>query len=132
MHEWALAEAVMAAAYEIAEKEGFKEVKEVAILIGELQQIDIEIFEFALTQLKHEKFKNTKFKITTTRAELQCKVCGYKWVFTKGKLDENIAEAIHFLPEAAHAYIKCPKCGSRDFEIIKGRGVWLKSIKGAK
>jgi len=132
MHEWALAEAVIATVYEIAEKEGFKEVKEVTIIIGELQQIDLEIFKFALNQLKPEKFKNTKFDMATTKAELRCKVCGHKWIFRKETLDENTAEALHFLPEVAHAYIKCPKCGSRDFEIVKGRGVWLKSVKGEK
>lgn len=132
MHEWALAEAVIAAACEVAEKEGFKEVKEVTVQIGELQQIDLEIFEFALNQLKPEKFKNAKFDITTTKAELQCKACKNKWTFTRDELDENTAEALHFLPEVAHAYIKCPRCGSRDFEIVKGRGVWLNSVKGVK
>lgn len=132
MHEWALAEAVIATACEIAEKEGFKEVKEVAILIGELQQIELEIFKFALAQLKPGKFKNTRFDIAVTKAELQCKACGERWTFSKENLDDNTAEALHFMPEVAHAYIKCPKCGSRDFEIIKGRGVWLKSVKGAK
>ncbi len=41
-------------------------------------------------------------------------------------------ESIHFIPEVAHTYIKCPKCGSPDFEIIKGRGIWLEKIKGVK
>jgi hydrogenase nickel incorporation protein HypA/HybF len=47
-------------------------------------------------------------------------------------LDEEAREAIHFLPEAAHAYIRCPKCGSPDFEILSGRGVWLESVRGLK
>ena len=45
---------------------------------------------------------------------------------------EDVREAIHFVPEIAHTYIKCPKCGSPDFEVVQGRGVWLESIKGAK
>jgi hydrogenase nickel incorporation protein HypA/HybF len=132
MHEWALAEAVIAAASQIAEKEGLKEVTEVKIKVGELQQIELDILEFALSQLKPSKFKHTKFSIEVAKAELKCRVCGYKWFFKKEKMDENAAEAIHFVPEIAHAYIKCPKCGSPDFEILQGRGVWLESIKGVK
>jgi hydrogenase nickel incorporation protein HypA/HybF len=132
MHEWALAEAVIAAAEEAAEKERLKEIAEVRIKVGELQQIELDILEFALSQLKTGKFNNVKFKIETAKAELQCRVCGYMWVFNKETLDKDSAEAIHFVPEVAHTYIKCPKCGSPDFEIIEGRGVWLESIKGAK
>jgi hydrogenase nickel incorporation protein HypA/HybF len=132
MHEWALAEAVIAAAEEAAEKERLKEITEVQIKVGELQQVDVGILEFALSQLKTSKFKNAKFKIETAKAELQCRVCGHKWLFSKERLDKNTAEAIHFVPEVAHTYIKCPKCGSPDFEITEGRGVWLESIKGAK
>ena len=132
MHEWALAEAIIAAASEVAEKEGLKEVKEAKIKVGELQQIELDILQFALSQLKSAKFKNAKFNIKTLKAELKCRVCGYKWSFRKEKLDKNISEAIHFVPEVAHAYIKCPKCGSPDFEILQGRGVWLESIRGVK
>jgi len=132
MHEWALAEAVIAAASQIAEKEGLSEVTEVKLKVGELQQIEQDILEFALSQLKPTKFKNAKLSIEVAKAELKCRVCGHEWFFKKEKLDENIAEAIHFLPEVAHSYMKCPKCGSPDFEILRGRGVWLESIKGVK
>ncbi len=132
MHEWALAEAVIAAASEIAEKEGLEEVTEVKVKVGELQHIEHDIFEFALSQLKPAKFKKAKFTIETAEAELKCRVCGHKWFFKKEKLDADASEAIHFVPEIAHTYIKCPKCGSPDFEILEGRGVWLESIKGVK
>jgi hydrogenase nickel incorporation protein HypA/HybF len=132
MHEWALAEAIIAAASEVAEKESLKQIKEVKIKVGELQQIELDILEFALSQLKPAKFKNANFSIEIVKAELRCRVCGYKWFFRKEELDKNTSEAIHFVPEVAHAYIKCPKCGSPDFEILQGRGVWLQSIKGEK
>jgi len=132
MHEWALAEAVISTASQIAEKEGIKEVTEVKIKIGELQQIELDILEFALSQLKTSKFKNAKFNIETTGAELKCRICENKWMFNKEKLDKDTAEAIHFIPEIAHTHIKCPKCGSPDFEILKGRGIWLESIRGEK
>ena len=132
MHEWALAEAVIAAASQIAKKEKLKEVKEVTIKVGELQQVERDILRFALSQLKPASFKNAKFRIMRAKTELKCRVCGHAWLFKKQELDESTAEAIHFVPEVAHTYIKCPKCGSPDFEITEGRGVWLENIKGVR
>lgn len=132
MHEWALAEAVISTVSQIIEEERLIKVSEVEIKVGELQQIELDIFKFALLQLKTSKLKNAKFHIQTEKAELQCNVCRHRWIFEREKLDEETVEAIHFLPEIAHTYIKCPKCSSPDFQILKGRGVWLESIKGMK
>ena len=132
MHEWALAEAVITSAAQIAEKEGLKEVTEVTVKVGELQQVELDILKFAFQQLKTASFKNAKFRITRAKTTLKCRACGNVWLFAKNKLDEATAEAIHFVPEVAHTYIKCPKCGSPDFEIAEGRGVWLENIKGTR
>jgi hydrogenase nickel incorporation protein HypA/HybF len=132
MHEWALAEAVLKAASEIAEKENLSEVTEINVKIGELQQVEREILRFALQQLKPAKLSNAKFHITRAKTTLKCRNCGNTWQFRKQKLDPAIAEAIHFVPEAAHTYIKCPRCGSPDFEITVGRGIWLQNIKGTR
>ena len=132
MHEWALAEAVITAAQQIAEKEKLREIREINIKIGELQQVEQDIFRFALSQLKPATFKNTTFQISRAKTTLKCRVCENTWLFSKSKLDENTAEAIHFVPEVVHSYIKCPKCGSPDFEIFEGRGVWLENVKGVR
>jgi len=132
MHEWALAEAVVSTILKIAGEEGLEDITEVKIKIGELQQIDQEIFEFALSQLQSSLLKKAKFSFETVKAELKCKVCGHQWSFSTEDLREDVSEAIHFIPEIAHTYLKCPKCDSPDFEISIGRGVWLDSIKGVK
>jgi len=132
MHEWALAEAVIATAQQIAKKEGLKQVTEVSVKIGELQQIERSIFRFALAQIRPANFKEAKFHISSAKTTLKCRVCGNTWPFRKEKLDKETAEAIHFVPEVAHTYVKCPRCDSPDFEITQGRGVWLETIKGAK
>lgn len=132
MHEWALAEAILTSAKELAEKEKLREVTEVTIRIGELQQVEPSILRFALSEMKRDIFEKAKFRILRAKTTLKCRVCGTTWQFNIKKLDEQTAEAIHFVPEVAHTYIKCPKCGSRDFEILNGRGVWLESVKGAK
>jgi hydrogenase nickel incorporation protein HypA/HybF len=130
MHEWALAEAILASAKELAEKEKLKEVTEVTIRIGELQQVEAPILRFAISQLKPEIFKSAKFRILKARSTLKCRVCGSTWQFNIKRMDKETAEAIHFVPEVAHAYVKCPKCGSPDFEIVSGRGVWLENVEG--
>lgn len=132
MHEWALAEAILASARQVAEQEKLKEVTEVTIKVGELQQIEPPILRFALSQMKQDIFKNAKFRILKDKSTLKCRVCGTTWQFSLKKLDKTTAEAIHFVPEVAHSFIKCPKCGSPDFEIVSGRGVWLDDIKGVK
>jgi len=132
MHEWALAESVVSAASQIAERERLEKVTEVNIRLGELQQVELEIFRFALSQLKTAKLKEAKFNVKKTEAELKCRACRHQWKLAKTNLDEEASEAIHFVPEIAHAYIKCPECGSPDFEIIQGRGIWIESIKGVK
>jgi hydrogenase nickel incorporation protein HypA/HybF len=132
MHEWALAEAVLASAKEIAEKEKLKEVTEVTIRIGELQQVERPILRFAISQMKAPLFKCTKFRILKAKSTLRCRVCGATWQIDTKKMDKETAEAIHFVPEVAHSYIKCQKCGSPDFEIASGRGIWLENVKGAR
>ncbi|MGB9718401.1 MAG: hydrogenase nickel incorporation protein HypA [Thermoproteota archaeon] len=130
MHEWALAESVVKTILRIVEEKGIERIIEVKIKIGEMQQVEHEIFRTALAQLKPVELKDTEFIIETAKTEFKCRACGFKWFFQRDELGEDTLEAIHFLPEVSHAYVKCPRCGSPDFEIIEGRGVWIESIKG--
>ncbi len=133
MHEWALAEGILATAEQIAGREQLQSVSEVTIRVGELQQVEPPILRFALKQLSEGSlFKDAKFRILKAKSTLKCRVCSTTWQYNPKKLDKATAEAIHFVPEVAHSYIKCPKCGSPDFEIASGRGVWLQDIKGVK
>ena len=137
MHEWALAESILTAAVEASEKEKLKKITEINIGVGELQQIELDIFEFALGEIikdHGEKLKNVKIRIKSEKSNLICNNCQHEWGFSdmKKKLDEDESEAIHFIPEVAFVHSRCPKCGSPDFEIKDGRGVSILSIKGAK
>ena len=132
MHEWALAEGVVKTADKFAQDQGFDEVTEVRIVVGELQQIEHDILEFAFDQLRTARMKEAKFVIETAPASFKCRKCSREWRLQTEKLEEEAGEAIHFVPEMAHVYIKCPSCESPDFEITEGRGVWLASIKGRK
>jgi hydrogenase nickel incorporation protein HypA/HybF len=132
MHEWALAEGILASARQIAQQEHLQSVSEVTIRVGELQQVEPPILRFALKQMREGVLKGARFRILKAKSTLKCRVCGATWQYSAKKLDKAAAEAIHFVPEVAHSFIKCPKCGSPDFEIASGRGVWLEDIKGVK
>ena len=134
MHEWALAESVVIAALEAAKKEKLKKITEIKVSIGELQQIERDIFKFALNEILKEKGKKIKITFKTEKSTLKCNICGKSWSFDdmKNKLNKDEAESIHFIPEVAFVHTRCPKCGSPDFEITAGRGVSITSIKGKK
>ncbi len=132
MHEWALAEGVISTALEVAEEKNAKIIKKINIKIGNLQQVDREAFKLALKEVSSDTIaEDSEKNIETESAELKCRVCGKDWEFDKSQEDltEDEIESIHFVPDLAHAYIRCPDCGSPDFEIEKGRGVWLDSIE---
>lgn len=135
MHEWALAEAVISSVLKAAEEEGLGEITKIKIKMGELQQMDIEVFEFALREISQPQrpiMRKAKIELETEEAILKCRACGHEWLFSEAikGLSEEQSEAIHFIPEVAHVYIRCPKCESPDFEFVKGRGVWIESIEG--
>ena len=137
MHEWALAESIVTATVEEARKEKLKIITQVTVKIGELQQIEKEIFLFALNELsKAQKppIQKDAFLLKTDKTTLICKNCGEQWSYSdmKKKLNKTEAESIHFIPEIVFVHTRCPKCGSPDFEISKGRGVTLTSIKGVQ
>lgn len=131
MHEWALAEGIISKVDQIA-LENNLEITEIVIQIGELQQIDPDILRFALEQQRTEYTKKAKFTLEPIKAKLKCRVCCEEWKLDLSSLNEEYSEAIHFVPEMAHVYIKCPRCRSPDFEILEGRGVWLASVRGVK
>ena len=135
MHEWALAEAVISSVLKAAEEEGLGEITKIEIKIGELQQMDMGVFEFALREISQPQrpiMRKAKIELETEKAILKCRVCGHEWLFSEAikGLSEEQAESIHFIPEVAHVYIRCPECESPDFEFMKGRGVWINSIEG--
>ena len=136
MHEWALAEAVVSTAIKVSKKEKFKKITKIKIKIGELQQIDIDTFEFLLKEVigNHTLVDKAELKIDKEEGVLKCNVCAHKWNFKEviEELSEEYSEAIHFVPEIAHVYTRCPKCGSPDFKIVEGRGVLIETIEGVR
>lgn len=120
VHEWALAESIL----DYLRQSGYERVKILKIRLGALQSIDKNILEFGLRELATEKnMKIDSIVFEEEPAVLQCNTCGLKWNLSPQQFDEASREAIHFVPEAIYAYIRCPRCGSRDFKVLSGRGL---------
>lgn len=137
MHEWALAESVLSAVLGEAQKQQLQQITTITITLGELQQIEEDIFRFALEELV--KTQKTLLKQVTIIIEheeciLSCNQCHRTWKFKdiQQKVTGDESEAIHFVPEVAFVHTRCPQCGSPDFEITKGRGVTITHIKGIR
>lgn len=131
MHEWALADAVVEATAAAMGSRDPSCLRGVTVLIGELQAIDREIFSFALETLLSERpYSRGIFHLETEKATFGCEKCQREWDLeeSRGLTDEE-REAIHFLPESAHAFIRCPACGSAAYRLKKGRGVSITSLE---
>ena len=135
MHEFALAEAVITTSLDAAEKEKLARITRIAVHVGELQSIRKETFEYALTEIMPKtepRLSDTEISVVIIPARFRCRACGHTFDLkeTGGPKDAEEKEAIHFVPELAHAFLRCPECDSPDFEVVEGRGVSIDSIEG--
>lgn len=135
MHELALAEAVIVSALEAADRNGLARLTRIEVRVGELQRIRKDTFEFALGELlpaSEPRIAGATIEVKIEPVRFRCRVCGRAFGAqdTRGPLDEEESEAIHFIPELAHAFLRCPGCDSPDFEVSGGRGVSIESLEG--
>ena len=135
MHEFALAEAVIATALDEAERNGLAAIHAIDVRVGELQQISRETFEFALKELMpaaEPRLASTRIELGIEPARFRCRPCSLEFSLdeTRGPQNHDESEAIHFIPELAHSFLRCPGCHSPDFAVLAGRGVFIESVKG--
>ncbi|MBU1865292.1 MAG: hydrogenase nickel incorporation protein HypA [Actinobacteria bacterium] len=135
MHEFALADAVVKSALRAARDAGMDRIETVTVRVGELQQIKADLFEFSLTEVlpaADPTLEGVRFVVKQEPVRFGCRVCERRFgrpdLEKVGNPDEM--EAIHFIPELSHAFVRCPGCGSPDFDILAGRGVTLERVEG--
>ncbi len=136
MHELALADSVVKAALSAADDAGMNRIERIVVKVGELQQIERDLFEFSLTTVlpaQDKRLADVVFDVSDEPVRFGCRACGTEYgrddVSIDGDGDQG--EAIHFIPELSHAFARCPSCGSPDFEILAGRGITLQRIEGS-
>lgn len=137
MHEWALAEGVIHTALQTARDNGLKKVTCLRVTVGQLQQIVPDLFCRALQEAMPEGeplLEDMAVDLQTEEACCRCRACGGSFGIEEAlaALGHEAAEAVHFVPELAHSYLFCPACGSPDYEVLKGRGVWLAAVEGQR
>jgi ATP-binding protein involved in chromosome partitioning len=79
VHEFALAEAVIAAALEAADREGLARITRIDVRIGELQRIEREVFDFALQEVlpaEEPRLAATRIAVEAEAARFRCRPCG--------------------------------------------------------
>jgi hydrogenase nickel incorporation protein HypA/HybF len=123
MHEFSISSEIVKTVLDTVEKSKGKKVLSIQLEMGELALLNVEQVTFWI----HELFKGTaaegaKVKVKTIKAQLQCNSCGYK--------GRNISKEKdifhHFVP------LICPKCGSLEIKVEKGKGCILRRIQVLK
>ncbi len=135
MHELALADAVVTAALQAADDAGMTRISKVVVKVGELQQIEKDLFEFSLVNVlpaKDPRLVGVEFDVAEEAVRFECRACGRVY----GRDDVSVdggdqGEAVHFIPELSHAFARCPSCASPDFDISGGRGITLARVEGS-
>jgi len=101
-------------------------LRSVEIVLGELQSVDEEVLaEYIKLYSEEQGLRDFTWSFRREKARFRCSACGHEWGLEESGLSEYEREAVHFLPEAIHAILKCPRCGSSLFDVIGGRGVKL-------
>jgi hydrogenase nickel incorporation protein HypA/HybF len=96
----------------------------IRVVLGELQNVDeVVLGEYMKMYLEEQGLSEVDYVFEWEKAHFRCSACGYEWSLDELGLTDSERESIHFLPEAVYAIIKCPKCGSRVYDVLSGRGV---------
>lgn len=134
MHELALADSVVKAALHAADEAGIGNIGRIVVKVGELQQIEKDLFEFSLTSVipaNELRLAETEFDVAEESVRFLCRSCGNAYGRDQASIaGEDSGEAVHFIPELSHAFARCPSCSSPDFDITHGRGITLERIEG--
>lgn len=146
MHEWSLAEGLIRSLIDYARNENLSKIDEVDISIGELMNIDVNVFEEALKSIMSiSGLSDTSINIVIERVSFKCRRCNYAWSISevydqlKERLDDlGIMEPdgkespLHFFPELVSVFVNCPKCGSADFQVVSGNTIKILKIIGER
>ncbi len=121
MHEFSIASQAVDKIVETALDKGAKRIREVEILIGELNLLGGEQLIFWIKEMLNSKIDiagDVKIDLKPVQAIIKCNRCGYEGNLKPEKNED------HFHPK-----FFCPRCGQGDIEIKKGKEFVLNRIQ---
>ena len=123
MHEFSISSEIVRSVLDHVKRERGEKVLSVQLEIGELAILNVEQVTFWIDQLfKGTVAEGAKVKVRTIKARIQCESCGYKGGINLDQKDPFR----HFVPYS------CPKCGSFQIKVEKGRECTLRRIQALK
>jgi len=109
----------------VAKENNVKKILEINIEVGQLTFLNPDQLKFALKALSEDTIaQDAKIRIEIIQPEIRCNSCKYT-----GKISYEGPESHTIYPII---FLKCPKCGSTDVEIIRGKECNIKNIKAIR
>jgi hydrogenase nickel incorporation protein HypA/HybF len=123
MHEFSISSEIVRTVLDTLKKSNGEKVFSIQLEIGELALLNVEQVTFWI----HELFRGSvaeaaKVKVRTIKARIKCESCGFRG----GMKSDHHDSFQHFIPYT------CPKCGSFQIRIEKGRECNLRKIRVVK
>jgi len=123
MHEFSVSSEIVRTVLDTAEKNHGKRVLSIQLEIGELALLNLEQVTFWIQELfRGSVAEGAKIKVRKIKARVSCEACGYE-----GENSSHQKDLFqHLIP------LSCPKCGSTQIKVEKGRECTLKKIQVLK
>jgi hydrogenase nickel incorporation protein HypA/HybF len=120
MHELSLATSVVEYVQKVAGEHGLTKICEFHMEIGDMTHVDPRQLRYCLSlTIKGTVAENAKIRIRRRKVALKCRGCGR-------------ASSLQLVRSLGDFELKCPRCGSQEVQIDKGRELTLTRIKGTK
>jgi len=144
MHEWGLATGVISALRDYAKSRGGKRIVSATIKVGTLSMIDLDLMREALVTLSESAgMRGLRLHVDRADTQFDCNRCGRRWKFSEVEVETRRAVPpeflvtdesgerdvpFHYFPELAYAWMRCPKCDSKDYEATNATGAILEEV----
>ena len=125
MHELSISQAIADLVVKEADKREAKKVLRIQLEIGELSLLNPEQVEFCLgLALERTCAAEAELRIESVKPEIFCHACDYEG--TLQPKDEVKDDPLYHLYAFA---FKCPRCGSGEITVKRGRECKVKEIE---
>jgi hydrogenase nickel incorporation protein HypA/HybF len=123
MHEFSISSEIVRSVLDHVKKAKGEKVLSIQLEIGELAFLNVEQVIFWIHQLfKGSVAEGAKVKVKRIKADIRCESCGYKGGISLDQKDPFK----HLIPYS------CPKCGSFQIKVEKGKECILKRIEAVR